>query len=192
MTPCKLLVIGGSAGAVDVLIALVPVLTSPRARAIVIVHQRASSPNLLVGVLQAHCTLPVHEVIDKLPLADGAVYVAPPDYHVLVERDATLALSRDPAIHFSRPSIDATFETAADAFGPGVAGVLLTGANDDGATGMAAIERAGGRLAVQAPQSAHSAEMPLAALAICHPELVGTPAQLADWLRSVFPAMESV
>jgi two-component system chemotaxis response regulator CheB len=148
--------------------------------------------SLLFDVLAPVSGLPVREALDKMPLEPGAVYLAPPDYHLLVEREHTIALSRDAAVHFSRPAIDVTFESAAAAFGPSLVGILLTGANEDGAAGLAAIAQAGGRIAVQDPASAHAPEMPLAALAACHPELVADPVRIASWLRFLLPPAEDV
>jgi two-component system chemotaxis response regulator CheB len=95
------------------------------------------------------------------------VYLAPSDYHLLVEADRTLALSTDELVHHSRPSIDVLLESCADAFGPAVVGMVLTGANEDGAVGLKAIAEAGGLVMVEAPESAFAATMPAAALAAC-------------------------
>ncbi|HVZ72430.1 MAG TPA: chemotaxis protein CheB [Polyangia bacterium] len=160
------IVIGGSAGALDVLGVVLPALPAPCAVAVVIViHLPASKPSQLPAVLGARTALPVREIEDKVPVAPGVVWVAPPGYHVLVERDHTFALSVDELVHFSRPSIDVLFESAAEAYGARLAGVLLTGANADGARGLLAIENAGGLCFVQAPATAVARAMPEAALA---------------------------
>jgi two-component system chemotaxis response regulator CheB len=175
--------IGGSAGSIDALHALFESLGVARDVAFVVVlHLSPSSRSLLPEVIGAYTGMQVREAIDKLPLEPGVVVVGPPDYHVLIERDRTLALSRDPAVHFSRPAIDPLFETAADAFGARAIGVLLSGANADGAAGLAAIQRAGGRVLVQDPASATATEMPEAGLAACKPDLVAIPAALGRWL----------
>ena len=96
----------------------------------------------------------MHEVEDKEPALPGTVYVAPPNYHVLVERERTLALSTDDRLHYSRPAVDVLFESAAEAYGAAIAGVVLTGASNDGALGLRAIERAGGLCLVQSPATA--------------------------------------
>ena len=106
--------------------------------------------------------MPVREAVDKLPLTSGTVVVAPPDYHLLVERDLTLALSRDPLVHFSRPAIDPLFHTVADVFGRSAIGVLLSGANADGASGLRGIQDAGGRVAVQDAGTAIAPALPAA------------------------------
>jgi two-component system, chemotaxis family, protein-glutamate methylesterase/glutaminase len=175
--------IGGSAGSLDALHALFAALAAPSTAAFtVVLHVSPTSRSLLPEVIGAYTRMHVREAVDKLPLEPGVVVVAPPDYHVLIERDFTIALSRDPAVHFSRPAIDPLFETAADAFGPRAIGVLLSGANADGAAGLAAIQRAGGRVLVQDPASASAVEMPRAGIVACTPDLVATPAALGRWI----------
>ena len=109
---------------------------------------------MLVDVLAQRLAVPVVEAVDKLPVTPGTVHVAPPGYHLLVERGGTLALNCDAPVLFSRPSINLLFETASDAWGPALAGILLTGANEDGALGLARIHRAGGYTVVQDPAQA--------------------------------------
>ena len=180
----RTIVIGGSAGSLDALRQLLPALPATAAVAIVI-HIPPTMPSLLPEVLRTYCALAVVEAVDKLALVPGTIVVAPPDYHLLVERERTVALSRDPAEHFSRPAIDALFRSAAIALGPDAIGVLLTGANEDGAEGLAAIQAHGGRIAVQDPLRAPSPEMPRAALARCTPDLVADPQRIGAWLATV-------
>ncbi|MBZ0231460.1 MAG: chemotaxis protein CheB, partial [Deltaproteobacteria bacterium] len=134
--PLQLLVVGGSAGALEPLLAIVgalpPALETPIA---VLLHLSPRQPSLLPQLLGHVTSRRVREAEDKEPLAPGTIYVAPPDYHLLVERAGTLALSVDPPVNFSRPSIDVLFESAADAFGPGVAALVLSGSNHDGDAG---------------------------------------------------------
>jgi two-component system chemotaxis response regulator CheB len=160
------IVIGGSAGALDVLLeigaALPDALTAP---IVIALHLQASQPSLVPELLARTCRRPVREVEDKLSLLPYTVYVAPPNYHVLIERDATLALSVDPPVHYSRPSIDVLFESAADGFGARALGVVLSGANEDGAQGLARIRRAGGAAVIQDPATAMYPTMPAAAVA---------------------------
>jgi len=106
----------------------------------------------------------VREAEDKDPIVAGTIYFAPPDYHLLVEADRTFSLSCDAPVLFSRPSIDVLFESAADAYGPKLIGIVLTGANSDGARGLRAIIAEGGHGIVQTPQSAFASAMPEAAL----------------------------
>ena len=179
-------VIGGSAGSLDALHALFSALGSgARATFTVVLHLSPSSPSLLPEVIGAYTAMPVREAVDKLPLTSGTIVVAPPDYHLLIERDLTLALSRDPAIHYSRPAIDPLFQSAADVFGPNAIGVLLSGANADGAAGLRAIQNGGGRVAVQDPTSASAPEMPTSGIAACRPDLVATPRAIGLWVTSL-------
>lgn len=159
-----LIVIGGSAGALDLVLELAGALPDGLVAPIAIVlHLQANQPSLVPELLARTCRRPVREIEDKLTMQPQTIYVAPPNYHVLVERDRTFALSVDPPVHWSRPSIDVLFESAADAFGAGVVGIVLSGASDDGAQGLARIHRAGGRAIVQAPAAALYSVMPAAA-----------------------------
>ena len=116
----------------------------------------------LRALLQECSQLVVCEVEDKMPLEEGHIYVAPPDYHTLIE-PGHFALSTEAPVRFSRPSIDVTFNSAADAYGHRVVGVVLTGANTDGANGLLRISELGGLAIIQDPQAAESAAMPAAA-----------------------------
>ena len=160
-------VIGASAGGVEALLRMLPTLGRSLPTPIVVVlHLPRERPSLLASVLGARCALPVVEAEDKMPLADGTIYFAPPDYHLLLERGASFALSTDELVHFSRPSIDVLFDSAADVFGARLAAVLLTGANEDGAAGLATVRRRGGTTIVQDPETALVSTMPLAAIAL--------------------------
>jgi two-component system chemotaxis response regulator CheB len=130
---------------------------------VVVQHRHRDSDHLLVSLLQDHTALKVNEIEDKTPLEPGGVYVAPAEYHVLVEI-GQLQLSTEEPVRFSRPSIDVMFESAADAYGSRTIGVIMTGANDDGARGLRRIADRGGAAIVEDPESAESAIMPRAAL----------------------------
>jgi two-component system chemotaxis response regulator CheB len=177
------IVIGGSAGALDVLTALLPALPAgyPIPVAIV-VHVPPNKPSYVAEVLAAKTVLPVKEAEDKEPLAPGVVYVAPPNYHLLIERGRTFALSDDEQLHFSRPAIDVLFESAAEAYGDRLAGVVLTGASEDGAAGLAAIKRGGGLAIVQSPATASARPMPEAAIAATQVDHVLPIAEIAPLL----------
>jgi two-component system chemotaxis response regulator CheB len=166
LADCKLVVIGASAGAVDALSALLPHLpASYRLPILIVVHLPAGRNSQLTSLFRAKCAMRVVEVEDQEPLVAGNIYFAPPDYHLLVESRTRLALSNDEPVQYSRPSIDVLFETAADVFGPQVAGIVLTGANADGAAGLRAIVAAGGSATVVRPGEPYSAAMPQAAIA---------------------------
>jgi two-component system chemotaxis response regulator CheB len=160
--------IGASAGGVDALGQLLPALPAAfPAPVLVVVHLPPRRPSLLAEIFALRCALPVREAEDKLPAVAGTVWFAPPDYHLLVDRGPQLALSADPPVHWSRPSIDALFESAADVWRESLVAVVLTGGNEDGAAGAVAVQRAGGRVVVQDPVEAAAPAMPRAALERC-------------------------
>ena len=161
----ELIVIGGSAGALEALLVLVPALSDELVAPIAIaIHLGANQRNLVPDLLRKVTRRSVVEAEDKQPLEPRFIYIAPPNYHLLVERAGTLSLSVDEVVNFSRPSIDVLFESAADAFRVRCTGVLLSGANDDGARGLQRIADAGGRAFIQAPASANHSVMPDAGL----------------------------
>lgn len=177
-------VIGVSAGAFEALSALLPGLPADYALPImIVVHVPPDKKSLLAELFSARCAIPVREAEDKEPIEAGTVYFAPPDYHLLIEADKSLALSSDEPVLFSRPAIDVLFESAADAYGEALVGVVLTGANSDGALGLRAIARAGGAAIVQAPQGAYAAAMPLAAIEACGEARILSLDGIADYLR---------
>ena len=182
----KAVVIGASAGAVQALQTILPALAADYGLPVlVVVHVPPGRANMLVPLLQARCEITVKEAEDKEFLAPGTVYFAPSDYHLLVETDKSIALSIDQSVNHSRPSIDVLFETAADTFGPGLVGVVLTGANHDGAAGLRAIVDAGGLAVVEDPASAHAAAMPLAALEACPSARIMNLDAIASYLSTL-------
>lgn len=169
----RVAVLGASAGAVEALSVLLAGLPAGlRIPLVIVVHLPPSGPSLLPELFAGKCPLQVMEAEDKQPLTQGVVYFAPPDYHLLVESPSLLSLNADPPVNFSRPSIDALFESAAAAVGPDLLGILLTGANADGARGLQAIHRAGGFTVVQEPATAVARAMPQAALDLFEPDRV--------------------
>jgi two-component system chemotaxis response regulator CheB len=162
-TASQIVVMGTSAGGLRALENVLGGLPATFTLPIVIVQHRSKESEAFAQVLSNLVKIPVHEAEDKEPLVTPGVYVGPPDYHVMLE-PGRLALSTDEAVNFSRPSIDVMFESAADAYGPGVVAVLLTGANADGTRGLLRIRSLGGYAIVQDPTTAESAEMPAAAI----------------------------
>jgi two-component system, chemotaxis family, protein-glutamate methylesterase/glutaminase len=162
----ELVAIGGSWGGLAAYDRVLPALPPGFPPAIVIVQHRSadSHPGALTSYLQRRCQLPVREIDDKAVLVPGQIHLAPPDYHTLIE-PGHLALSTDAAVRHSRPSIDVMFESAADSYGERLIGVILTGANDDGADGIVAIKRRGGFTIAQDPATAEKPVMPAAAIA---------------------------
>jgi two-component system chemotaxis response regulator CheB len=158
-------VIGASAGGVEALNEILPALPATfRPAVLIVLHLPRERPSLLVEIYEKRCALPIREADDKEPVEPGTVYFAPPDYHMLVEKSRQIALSTDEPVHFSRPSIDVLFESAADVYGERLLGIILTGANEDGAAGLHAIHRAGGVTVVQQPDSAKVPLMVVSAL----------------------------
>jgi two-component system chemotaxis response regulator CheB len=167
-TPSVAVVLGASAGAIQALLHVLPMLPADYPLPVlIVVHVPPGRRSELTTLFAAKCRLAVVEGEDKAPIASGTIVFAPPDYHMLVEADGTIALSRDEPVFFSRPSIDVLFESAADAYGPGLVGVVLTGANEDGARGLRAVAEAGGVAYVQDPATAYARAMPEAALGAC-------------------------
>jgi len=163
---CAGVVIGTSAGGVDALGVLLPALPADAQAAVfVVIHLPRERPSRLVHLFAGRCAAPVREATDKEPVVPGTVYFAPPDYHLLVDAGPQVALSADELVNFSRPSVDVLFESAADVYGPRLLCIVLTGASHDGASGLAAVARAGGRAVVQRPETAQVPIMAEAALA---------------------------
>jgi two-component system, chemotaxis family, protein-glutamate methylesterase/glutaminase len=157
----KLLLIGGSAGSLEVLIDILPYLPETIDFPIVIVlHRRSGQDMLLEELLASKTRLLVQEVEDKTPLLPGYIYVAPADYHLLFEKDYRLALDISEKINYSRPSIDVSFESAAKVYGAKLTAILLSGANADGTNGLFFVKKAGGTIVVQNPESALMPFMP--------------------------------
>lgn len=186
MKGVQAVVIGASAGGVSALFTVLGGLPSGFAIPIVcVLHLPDDRHSRLAEVLQRRLLRPVCEARDKQPLRPGQIYVAGPGYHLSVERDFTLSLSQEPPVHFSRPAIDYLFHSAADAYGAGLLGVLLTGANEDGAQGLAYIKNSGGRTIVQDPRDAQVALMPEAALALHQPDHILTLSGIEQLLAAL-------
>jgi two-component system chemotaxis response regulator CheB len=162
----ELIVVGTSWGGLGAVSTLLGGLHEDVRQPIVVVQHRSpdAEPERLVGLLQHHTRRVVHDPDDKTPLEAEHVYVGPPDYHLLVE-DGHLALSTDAPVQYARPSIDVLFESAADAYGARTVGIVLTGANADGAAGLARIKERGGVAVVQDPATSAKRAMPEAAIA---------------------------
>jgi two-component system chemotaxis response regulator CheB len=160
----RLLIIGGSAGSLEVLMQLLPLLDADLQLAVVIVMHRKPGESLLVRLLSGKTGWPVKEVEEKENIQSGIVYVAPSDYHLLFEKDKTFSLDFSEKVHYSRPSIDVSFESAAEVYGASAIAVLLSGANADGAEGLENIRDAGGVTIVQDPQEASVSYMPQQAI----------------------------
>ncbi|AKD56527.1 chemotaxis protein CheB [Spirosoma radiotolerans] len=166
LTPaCEAVVIGGSTGSIEVLLSLLPHLPASLSFAlIIVVHRKNTADSTLANLLSLKTNSPLYEVDDKDGIKPGNIYLAPADYHLLIEKNRVFALDDSEKINYSRPSIDVTFESAADVYGPALVGILLSGANADGSLGMTAIKKAGGTLVVQQPETAQVGFMPQQAI----------------------------
>lgn len=183
--PAQAVAIGASAGGIDALFELLEPLRGPvRAALMVVLHLPEHHESRLVQVFGHRTRLPVEEARPRAPVAGGTLYFAPPGYHLLVERDHTFSLSCDPPVHFSRPSIDVFLESCADSYGERLLGMVLTGANDDGARGLAAVKARGGLTAVQEPSEALHPAMPEAAIRVADPDFVLPLAGLGRLLQT--------
>ncbi len=168
----KAVVIGASAGGINALAEILPRLPKTYSLPIIIVlHIPGDRPSLLSELFGSKTELRVKDADEKESIQPGTIYFASPGYHLLVERDLTFSLSQEDPVQYARPSIDVLFESAADAFGSHLVGVLLTGANQDGAEGLRKIQEAGGLALIQDPATAQVRSMPEAARALLSPSI---------------------
>jgi two-component system chemotaxis response regulator CheB len=182
----ELVVIGGSAGAIEVLSHILsPLDTGLRPAVAIVIHLPPEGPSVLHEIFARPASPPMKLAEDKEPITPGTIYFAPPDYHLLVESGRTFALSQDERVHFSRPAVDVLFESAAEAYGPRLMGIILSGANSDGAAGLRAVKDAGGTTVVQALDSAEMIAMPAAALAAVPESIEVNVAALGELLRGM-------
>lgn len=178
-----IVVIGTSTGGLKALQTVLSGLSPEFSLPIVIVqHRGTGAESGLCEFLNQFSNLPVSEPEDKQPLIGGHAYLAPRDYHLLIA-NRSFALSTDSPVGFARPSVDVLFESAADEFGHRVIGVILTGANRDGARGLAQIKARGGLTIVEEPGTAACAEMPVAAIAQCKPDWILPLPEIASRLQ---------
>lgn len=164
----RLVVIGASAGGIQALKKLLPLLGANFPFSILLVlHRLKNVASGLEEVIQNLHPAPVQELADKDPILPGCIYLAPANYHTLIEQDLSFSLSYDEPVNYSRPSIDVSFASASVQLKGRVCGILLTGANADGANGLAMIEALGGLVVVQNPEEAEVSRMPEAGRAAC-------------------------
>ena len=171
----ELIVIGASWGGLEALTTVLSPLPKDYPLPILIVQHRQrnqSGAEFLIEIFKQRCQLNVLEPDDKDTIEPGNIYISPSDYHMLVEHKGMLALSNDEPVHYSRPSIDLLFESAAQSYRNSVIGIILTGANHDGASGLLAIKNQGGYTLVQDPKTAEVDTMPLAAIASTQPDMI--------------------
>ncbi len=175
--------IGASAGSIDALRVILPGLEPGAGFAVLLViHLSPEAPNLVPELLSEICRLPVTEAESAEPIEPGHIYMAPPDYHMTVEADHTLSLSTEPPVNYSRPSVDVLFESAAEVYGARSLGIILSGANADGARGLRTVKRRGGITLVEDPESAQFPDMPRAAVITAAPDFVFRLDMIAGFL----------
>jgi two-component system, chemotaxis family, protein-glutamate methylesterase/glutaminase len=178
--------IGTSAGGIDALQMLFSRLPDTFSIPLVIVQHMPpnarTNPALVFGLKSKLTMIEAH---DKTEIQPRHIYFSSPGYHLLVEKDGTLSLSQDDPVHFSRPSIDVLFESVALNYGHRACGILLTGANADGAEGLKAIQQAGGLTMVQDPEDSIYSTMPKAALALLKPDFVGSINDIAKKILEI-------
>ena len=183
----ELVVIGGSWGGLRAVESLLAGLGDDCPAAVVVALHRGSeeSRGRLERLLQNYTRLPVREVEDKDDLLAGHVYLAPSDYHTLIEEDGTVGLSTEERVRFARPSIDVLFRSAAEAYRERCVGIVLTGANEDGADGLRRIKELGGVAIVQDPRTAERREMPAAAIEATDADVVLPLKEIGLFLRGL-------
>ena len=180
----KLFVIGGSSGSLSVLLSVLPKLQPLRKKAIVVVlHRKNSWDSTLPDIFSVHSSLQIKEAEEKEIIKAGSVYIAPADYHLLIERDGSFSLDVSEKINFSRPSIDVCMETIAEAYGKKAVGILLSGANADGVNGLLKIKHCGGFTIAQQPATADVDYMPRQAIEKGAVDAVLTPAEIAAFIN---------
>jgi two-component system chemotaxis response regulator CheB len=183
----KIIVIGTSAGGMDALKTILPLFPPAFPVPIVIVqHVSSLSNGFMIQYLNSISSIRVKEAEEKELLCPGTVYFAPPNYHLLIEDNHTLSLSVEKKVNYARPSIDVLFDSAVYAYGKSIIGVILTGANNDGAKGLANIKKAGGYTIVQRPETSYADSMPRAAIAEAKPDLIIPLEEIGFVLRDMF------
>ncbi len=177
-------VIGVSAGGLDALQIVLPALPDDLPRSVIVAqHRSADADTFLVDYFNDRCRMPVTEAKEKELIRLGHIYFAPADYHLLIERDMSFSLSADEKVNFARPAIDVLFESAAQAYGAGLIGVILTGANADGAAGLQKIKELGGLAVVQKPTTAEAFYMPQAAINAGSVDCILELTEIAELIR---------
>lgn len=183
---CKLLLIGGSAGSLEVLMTILPKLNPIHNFAIaIILHRKGGEDSTLEDLIRIRTAIPLNMVEDKVVLKCGHIFVAPSDYHLLFEKNLQLSLDVSEKVNYSRPSIDVSFESAAASFGDKCIAILLSGANADGTNGLKAIQREGGIVILQNPENAIMPYMPQTALSSISPSHVFEVSEILDYINSI-------
>ncbi|AYZ35370.1 chemotaxis protein CheB [Chryseobacterium indologenes] len=183
-TNIELIIIGGSAGSLQVIIEMIKKLNDTLTVPMVLVlHRKAQSGNILQTLLQQFTRIPVVEIEDKTEVRENTIYIVPADYHVLFENRKNMSLDSSEKMNYSRPSIDVSFRSAAEIYGENMIAVLLSGANADGLEGLSHIKRNNGKVWIQDPETAEVDYMPRHAKEEIDYDLIIKPAELADYIN---------
>lgn len=185
-TKTELVVIGGSAGSLQVILEMLKkIKTELSFPILLVVHRKASSTNVLQTLLQQFVPMEVIEVDDKTEIEINKIYIVPADYHLLFEDKKMMSLDFSEKMNYSRPSIDVTFKSAAEVYGENLVGILLSGANADGVEGLGFIKKNKGRVWIQEPATAEVDYMPKHAVQEVDYDLIITPDNLADYINQL-------
>lgn len=183
---CKALIIGGSAGSLEVILNILPdikqAITFP---IFIVLHRKSGHDSMLTNLLKTKTKLHVKEIEEKETIKNAIIYIAPPNYHLLIEKDHTLSLDASEKVNFSRPSIDVTFESAAEVYGENLACILLSGANNDGTKGLQKVKNKKGSVIIQDPDSAIVSFMPEYALEQLTADAVLKPNEMANYINQL-------
>lgn len=183
-TDTELIVIGGSAGSLQVIMEMIKKLDDPLGFPILlVVHRKAHTTNILQTLLQQFSPVEVIEIEDKTDVQNNKIYIAPADYHLLFEDKKIMSLDSSEKMNYSRPSIDVTFRSAAEIYGENLIGILLSGANADGVEGLAYIKKNGGKVWIQDPETAEVNYMPKQAVEEIDYDLIINSGNLADYIN---------
>lgn len=191
LTKCReqqiqIVVIGASAGGVDALAKILPAFQAPSNLSVmVVIHLIPEGPNLIPSLFKDRCSFKIKEAISGERICRDTIYVAPPNYHLSLEKTHYLSLSNEPPKSYSRPSIDVLFESAAHAYKSKAIGILLTGANHDGASGLELIKHMGGLTIIQDPKNAECSIMPEAGLSRIQPDLMADLSEIHTFLKDL-------
>lgn len=182
---CKVVIIGGSAGSLQVLMEILPAIAKIAFALVIVLHIRASDDLTLGELIKIKTEIPVRIIEDKVPFLPGYLYVAPANYHLLFEKNHTLALDTSEKVNYSRPSIDVSFESAAEVYGRNLVGILLSGCNADGTEGIKAIQKAGGIIVIQDPAAAVIPFMPNNAIVNTKPDYILNTQEILNFIHSI-------
>ena len=180
----RLIIIGGSAGSLEVLMNILPNLEKIAAAIVIVLHRKGSEDTILEEIISLKSHIRVVPVEDKTAILPGYIYIAPANYHMLFEKDFTISLDSSAKVNYSRPSIDVSFESAAQVYGENLVGILLSGANNDGTQGLIAIQNHSGKTVVQSPESAEIAVMPENAIKHMHPDYIIDYKEIINFLST--------